>query len=121
MSKTKMEGRSLQKRLCRRFCRYYKASKEENLACMGYLVIESLECRGRELPFPASVEKLAASDEKVLVGRMCTACPFYEDGCDFVKGVTDSRPCGGFIILNHLTGTPALSVDDIQAAIDLMK
>jgi hypothetical protein len=116
-----MEGILLQERLCRKFCRYYKPSKDERLACMGYLVIESLAKSGREMPFPATAEKPGTSVEKMLRGHMCAGCPFYEDGCDFVRGEQDSSPCGGFIVLAHMCGTRSVSVDDIRGVIELMK
>ncbi len=111
----------LQERLCRKFCRYYKPSKDEGLTCMGYLVIEGLENRGRDILFPVTAEKPGTAAEKMLVGHVCARCPFYEDGCDFVRGEPDSSPCGGFIVLGHMSETRAVSVDDIRAVIELMK
>ena len=116
-----MEGRLLQERLCLRFCRYYKSSKDEKLACMGYLVLESISNSGREMVFPVTAEKPRTSVEKLLVGHMCTRCPFYEEDCDFAGGVEDASPCGGFIVLGHMCRTRAVSVDDIQDIIELMK
>jgi hypothetical protein len=116
-----MEGRLLQERLCRKFCRYYKSSKDEKLACMGYLVIESFSNIGREMVFPVTAEKPRISVEKLLVGHMCTRCPFYEEDCDFVRGVQNASPCGGFIVLCHMCQTHNVSVDDIQDIIELME
>lgn len=121
MSKNKMEGKPLQERLCRKFCRYYKPSKDESLACMGYLVVESLLKDRNTLPLPSAVERQSASLEKMLVGLMCSRCPFFEDGCDFVKAVAGSSPCGGFVVLCHIVGTQELSFDDIERTVDLMK
>lgn len=115
-----MEGRLLQQTICRKFCRYYKPSKEEGLACLGYLVIESLSNSGREMRFPASCGKPGASAERILLDRVCARCPFYEDGCDFVSGAPDSSPCGGFIVLGHMHEAGDLSVHDMEVAIGLM-
>lgn len=116
-----VEEISLRERLCRKFCRYYKPAKDESLACMGYLVIEGLSEGGREICFPLTDARPGASVEKLLAGSMCTQCSFYEDGCDFIQGVADASPCGGFVVLGHMLGETALSVDDIEDIIKLMK
>ena len=116
-----MEERSLQERLCLKFCRYYKPSKDESLACMGYRVIEGLSERGRKISFPADVEDPGDSGRNLLLRCMCRRCPFYEDGCDFVQGTPDASPCGGFVLIGHMFKTRALSVDDIEDIIELME
>ncbi|MEJ2695114.1 MAG: hypothetical protein P8013_00540 [Candidatus Sulfobium sp.] len=116
-----MEGRLLRERLCRKFCRYYKPWKDEGLACMGYLVIERLSEGGREMSFPSAAERPGTSAERLLAGLICSRCPFYEDGCDFVKGVPDSWPCGGFIVLGHMSEKGSVSADEIQRVVEFMK
>ena len=37
--------------LCRNFCPYYKPSKDEELACLGFTVIERLIGKGWTIPF----------------------------------------------------------------------
>lgn len=114
-----MEVKSLQEKVCRRFCRYYKPSKDESLACMGYLVIESLSKRGRPVAFPESAGNGVASVAR-LIGSMCIRCPFYEDGCDFVQDVPGSSACGGFVVLDHMCETGVLSAEDIEDIIESM-
>lgn len=83
LSRTKMNV-NMQSALCRNFCPYYKLSKNEELACMGYLVVERLLNKGRKIPFGKSQKKLDEATEEALVRIMCGECSFYKDGCDFV-------------------------------------
>ena len=109
--------------LCRKFCSYYKPSKDESLACMGYLVVERLSEDGMEMEmmFPSAEGRPEASVEKLLVKSMCTHCPFYEDGCDFVQDVPDASPCGGFVLLGKMCEIRAVSVGEIQRIVERIK
>lgn len=116
-----MKDKFLQEWLCRKFCRYYKPSKDESLACLGYMVVERLSEDGVEMLFQSAEGRPDASVEKLLVGSMCPHCPFYEDGCDFVQNVPDSSPCGGLILLGHMCERRAVSVGEIERIIERIK
>jgi hypothetical protein len=57
-------------KLCLKFCPYYKPSKDEELACMAYIVLERLMEKGDKIPFEkpgkavdsSTVETLAEKD-----------------------------------------------------------
>ena len=108
-----MNETNLRKRLCQTFCIYYKPAKKEELACMGFLVLERLIREGRKISFTAFKEKMHFLTQKMLRQDLCVPCPFYEDGCDFVQD-KESPPCGGFLLLGHLLETEVISIDNIK-------
>ncbi|KAF0144302.1 MAG: hypothetical protein FD156_1987 [Nitrospirae bacterium] len=101
------------KNLCKKHCKYYKPSKDNELACKGFTVIEKLIKNGRKISFNKSEKKVSASTGKKLIGNMCVACSFYEDGCDFAAEKKGAPPCGGFILLGHLLDGKIITIDDI--------
>jgi len=105
---------NLQRNLCQEFCSYYKPSKKEIIACKGFLVIEKLLKRGREIPFDKTDQKPGDAIQGELIRGMCIACPFYENDCDFVQKKKDAQPCGGFMLLANLLEKNIISIDDIQ-------
>ena len=109
-----MSDISLRERLCLRFCPYYKPSKNEELACKGFLVVEELIKEGKEIPFMKSNKLLDADTEKILRENLCISCPFYESDCDYVQGAEGACPCGGFSLLGKLFETQVLTVDNIK-------
>ena len=128
--------------LCEKICPYYKPAKDEDLACLGYLVIEKLignginiSCEKRERPLDPAVSGRLFQD-------MCVKCPFYDDDCDFAmvsrskrEGESSSStlpksgegqllekgcipfPCGGFTLLGYLLGENIIDIDDIKKLI----
>jgi hypothetical protein len=109
----KMNETNLRKSLCQAFCKYYKPVKREELACMGFLVIEKLMRKGKEIPFDVFKEKMHLSTEEMLTEELCVLCPFYEEDCDFVQH-RELPPCGGFLLLGHLFDTKVISIDNIR-------
>lgn len=122
---------NLQTSLCKKFCPYYKPTKNEDLACQGFHVVEGLLRKDRKIPFHKIYRELKAETEKELISVLCADCLFYENDCDFVdnpplpplskngkKGVRDEKkhppPCGGFILLGHLLEKNIISIDDIR-------
>jgi len=105
---------SLVENLCLNFCPYYKPLKKDELACMGFLVVEKLLKKGEKILFDKSKKKLDAVTQEILIQNMCTACPFYENDCDFVRQKEESLPCGGLILLGHLLEKNIISIDDIK-------
>lgn len=108
-----MNKSNLNKKLCEKFCSYYKPSKDNELACKGFTIIEKLIKDGREISFNKSGKKLNDSTGKKLIGNMCVVCSFREDGCDFAAGKKDAAPCGGFILVGYLFDEKIIGIDDI--------
>jgi hypothetical protein len=106
---------NLDERLCLNFCPYYKPSKNDELACMGFLVVETLIERGKKITFDTSEKKLNAVTEETLMQNMCIDCPFYEDDCDFIQQKEKSLPCGGFTLLGNLLEANIIGIDDIKS------
>lgn len=105
---------TLRKKLCARFCSYYKPSKDEDLACMGYLAVERLVGAGRKIRFQKTGGPRTPSTEKTLISVVCGPCPFRKEDCDFIAKAGDAPPCGGFILLCQLLDAGALCVDDLR-------
>ena len=100
--------------LCARFCPYYKPGRKEDLACKGFLVVQGLMNSGRQIPFSVGDNRSDPAIREILVRDLCTKCPFFGDGCDFVQQKESSSPCGGFILLACLLGTNVITVDNIR-------
>ena len=129
---------SLVENLCVNFCPYYKPLKKDELACIGFVVIERLLKKGKKISFDKPKKKLDNVTQEILIQNMCIACPFYENDCDFIiksphppftkgrqggtidskEGLSDKEkyppPCGGLILLGHLLEKNIISIDDIK-------
>jgi len=104
---------TLREKLCRNFCPYYKPSQDEELACLGFTVIEKLIGRGRAISFDAQDKGFEERTQKTLLEVLCAACPFFENDCDFVTGSSHSS-CGGFTLLGRLLDKKVIHIDDIK-------
>jgi hypothetical protein len=100
--------------LCSRFCPYYKPGKKEDLACKGFLVVEGLIKKCLYIPFTVGGNKSDPAIQESLLRNLCAACPYFEDGCDFVQRKERSSPCGGFILLSYLLGANIITIDNIR-------
>lgn len=109
------ERNKLKRELCMNLCPYYKPSKNNELACRGFLVIERLIKEGREIPLEKSDKRLDDATEKILIQNMCITCSFHENDCDFIQHKGKFLPCGGFILLGHLLEANIIAIDDIIA------
>ena len=123
--------------ICGKFCNYYKPSKDEKLACLGFIVADQLMKKGMKCPSEMPVRRPDQKTEDILVRSMCVRCPFYDEDCDYVmeyrrqeysadtrseSHVQEERirnckenppPCGGFIFLGLLLELKIISIDDI--------
>jgi hypothetical protein len=108
----------LHKRLCLNFCSYYKPSKNKELACRGFSVVERLLQRGKKIIFQKSEKVFAQATANELAKNMCITCSFYEKDCDFMKYKVNSPPCGGFILLGQLLESGSITLDDIISNIN---
>jgi hypothetical protein len=99
--------------LCRNFCPYYKPSKDEELACLGFTVIERLIGKGCAISFDTHDNGFQERTKKMLLEVLCSACPFFANDCDFVTGSSHS-PCGGFSLLCCLLDRKVIHIDDIK-------
>ena len=109
-----MKENSLRERLCLQFCPYYKPSKNEELACKGFLVAEGLIKKGKEIPFIKSDKPLEADTEKILRENLCVSCSFNERDCDYAQKEEGASPCGGFLLIGKLLETQVVMVDNIK-------
>ena len=118
----------IRKKLCLNFCTYYKSSKDKELACRGFLIVEKLIEEGWGISFEKSGEKVGQTTVEMLILNMCKNCSFYENDCDFAaspphpplrKGgqrgdkIKKILPCGGFILLGQLIEMDIIGIDDI--------
>jgi hypothetical protein len=115
-----MVDTELVKTVCKGFCSYYKPSKDEELACRGFLVLEKLMKTGRdalfeknEFPVPTGHQPNAVTSEG-LARHICLSCPYYENDCDFADKKENTLPCGGFILLGGLIEAGLLDIDDVK-------
>ena len=108
----------MKKSLCLKFCHYYKPSKDERLACLGFLVVKGLIERGEQIPFAASAAQVPPLIDEELTRTMCPSCPFYVDGCDFVLGTENAPPCGGFALLRILLHTECIRLEDVEQTVN---
>jgi len=102
--------------LCVNFCDYYKPGTNEELECQGFVVVHRLLKKGKRLsqarPGIASVPD--ARTREGLRSRVCSACSFREDDCDFMLSGGTAKPCGGFALLSHLLGSGDLKLEEIE-------
>ncbi len=108
-----LKRKDLKKILCLKFCPYYKPNKNQELACMGYYVVEDLLKKGHKIVFRKFGKTFSIKTKKRLKEKICICCPFYEKDCDFIQQEDDYSPCGGFILLGHLLESKSISLDDI--------
>lgn len=102
----------LEKKLCFKLCAYYKPGKNEQLACKGYSVVEQLMLTGNAVSFENTLKEFDPVAAERLVEKMCVTCDFHDHDCDFMENRA-ARPCGGFVLLAHLLGSGAITIEDI--------
>lgn len=90
--------------ICKRYCKFYKESKNEDLSCEGFKFFERLSF---SLPDGnPDINKIPATfhHDSILFNILCKRCDFQVDGCDYRdKNYSgEASPCGGFILLNNL-------------------
>ena len=104
----------LVKNLCGRFCSYYKPSKEEELACRGFVVVKRLIEMGKQIPVEKSDKRPGPLTGDDLRKILCPTCPFYGSDCDYILQEGDAMPCGGFIFLGLLIERGMICIDDLR-------
>ena len=108
-----MNASPLEQKLCLKFCLYYKPGKNEELACKGFTVVEQLTQRGVRIVFEKYGLELNATVQELLRQRMCLACAFHEQDCDFMLDRT-ARPCGGFVLIAQLLDSGVITIEEIE-------
>jgi hypothetical protein len=109
-----MEMDEIIKRVCAKYCRYYKPAKNEALSCRGFLVIAHLLREGKEITIRERSASIGTRTEEALAENMCVACPFFPDDCDFSLRQKGASPCGGFLVLGRLVEEGSVCIDDIR-------
>ncbi|HTP05989.1 MAG TPA: hypothetical protein VMM54_12640 [Nitrospirota bacterium] len=107
------ETSPLVKTLCLKYCSYYKPSKNEELACRGFRVVERFMQSGRTIVMEnpgVSVDKQVMDQ---LVQSLCSVCTFHEYDCDYFQDRV-SHPCGGFVLLSQLLGSGKITIAEIK-------
>jgi hypothetical protein len=107
------KNKALIQMLCLPFCIYYKPGKNEEFLCRGALIVKRLIRSGTNLS--AGHENLSEPGKDTIelaAGRLCSACDFYENDCDFAKD-RQARPCGGLTFISRLLDTRTISAEDI--------
>ncbi|OGW41199.1 MAG: hypothetical protein A2Y97_11410 [Nitrospirae bacterium RBG_13_39_12] len=105
---------NLNEKLCLNYCPFYKPSKNEELACVGFLIVERLIKKGRAVPFEKYSNKLDKAVDERLMQNICPVCSFYKNECDFIQKKEKSSPCGGFILLGHLLKANIFTIENIK-------
>jgi hypothetical protein len=110
--------------LCKNFCAYFKPLQKEDLACEGFVVIERLLNKGKNIAFDKPDKVYDYRMQKMLTQTLCVVCPFYANDCDFILATRSPAfngkeqeipsPCGGFIFLTHLLENNIIKIDDIR-------
>ena len=103
----------LTREVCVRLCSYYKPGRNEELACGGYVVLERLALQGTSISRTIMKEPRDRTGEELLVRRLCMACPFHEQDCDFMED-RELPPCGGFLLLSQLLAANEISIEDVE-------
>jgi hypothetical protein len=104
---------SLKDSLCGRFCVYYKPSKSEELACMGFLVVDRMIRKGKTISFEKSDVLVGPDTAAALARVLCGRCPFSRDDCDFAAH-KEASPCGGYLLVGQLLESQMASLDDLR-------
>ncbi len=99
--------------LCRPHCSYYKQGRNEDLLCRGAEVIELLMGRGKVIAAQGRLQQTDTTMVERITARLCSACGFREQDCDFAQKPR-ARPCGGFLLIAHLLSSGVINLDDID-------
>lgn len=109
-----MDDASLKEKLCMSLCQYYKPTKDNALACMGFLVADHFVRKGRQFSFQKPVLTPDIESDRTLINFICMKCPFYEGDCDFILGTQKALPCGGLMLIKYLYDSRIISLDDLD-------
>lgn len=94
----------LERLICRRHCHWFKETRREVERCAGFTHLAGLVAADPALA--AKIERLemlrpGAEGSRPLRERLCAACPFRAEGCDFAAGLA-APPCGGYLVARAL-------------------
>lgn len=112
--------------LCAGHCAFYRADKDEELACQGFIVLQKLLELRHEIPAVVEKRSLQQDTEDELFRSVCTTCPFFAGDCDYSEwrtGVSselpqkDINPCGGFLFLGYCIDQGNLDIRAIDGVI----
>jgi hypothetical protein len=106
------KNKTLVQNLCIPYCAYYKLGRNEELLCRCAIVIKRWIQEGREIV----PEKLGVQPDhttiELIVKKMCIACDFHENDCDFMED-RHAPACGGFVLLSKLVMSGQIVISDI--------
>lgn len=106
--------------ICRPYCNFYREGRTEEISCYGALIVERLVLRRRiypaEIPAFTKAPYLWEKYDEKLGNLVCSRCLFREKDCDFRSDefYEGLEPCGGFILLAHLTENNLIDETDLE-------
>ena len=112
-----VDRKELYRRICEPYCRFYKPRKDEDLACLGFLVIQHLIEEGKNFTPDKPERKSESGTEPILSEDLCIGCSYRINDCDFAAEVEGASPCGGFIFLRNLLRENILSLHELQRVV----
>jgi hypothetical protein len=102
--------------VCSTFCTYYRPGKNEDMACQSFVVVQGLIKAGR-IRTSGRPGRLAEPDRRtgaILEERVCGACSFRAQDCDFIATGGSAPSCGGMVLLRHLLGSGEIKISEIK-------
>lgn len=103
--------------VCRNFCEYFKGSGGE-AECGGFSAVSRATASG--VITAAQMERLQRRPPperiKVLMEKICTACGYRADACDFQSDTPPdgATPCGGYRVFQALLDSGAIREDELE-------
>lgn len=102
-------------RFCQTCCKYYKAGKNEDLFCMGYIVLRRLGMINTAVRQKPGLNHAAYDSElERLRKTLCPGCDFFTQDCDFISSGGGLAPCGGLLVLAALISSGRIEMVDIK-------
>ena len=99
---------------------YFKEGQKEDMACQGAQIIELLIVRQRidamKIPPLTKSSGLWNKYKRDFSSHVCDLCSFRAEDCDFQSPEyqDDAEPCGGFMLLAHLTENGLIEESDLE-------
>ncbi len=100
--------------LCRTMCVYFKPGKNEEMMCQGFVVVQNIKRRGKDLSLSRPRGSASASTLEGLRKRVCAVCSFQPSDCDFILTGGTATPCGGLSLLSHLLERGEITLAEIE-------
>lgn len=87
--------------VCKKFCKFYKPGKKEEMKCGTYDFLSRNLTRGELLLACRYTGPSDRAMDREISSMICSRCDFREDGCDYRDGLA-FPPCGGYMVVESL-------------------